>query len=117
MTRDPEQSSASPPKAPFPIFSDFPNKILPTRTSQSSPKTAANNPATIFSPTDGLNLFAELVNIAAELVLVVSVGLVPCDITLAMVEFEDSDKLVIEGSDAVLNSVKIEEGSDFAHGR
>lgn len=46
-------------------------------------------------------------NIAAELVLV----------TLVMVDFEDSGELVIEGSDTVLNSVEIEDGSDFAHGR
>jgi hypothetical protein len=52
------------------------------------------------------------VNIAAELVLVVGVDPVPCDITLVMVEFEDSVELVIEGSDTVLDSV----GSDFAHG-
>jgi len=77
---------------------------------------AANNPATTCSPTDDPNLFAELVNIAAELVLVVGVGPVPCDITLLIVRFEDSDELVIEDSDAVLNSVKVEDGSDFAHG-
>jgi hypothetical protein len=56
------------------------------------------------------------VNIATELVLVVGVGPVPCDITLVIVEFEDSDELVIEGPDAVLNSVRLEVGSDFAHG-
>jgi hypothetical protein len=56
------------------------------------------------------------VNIAAERVLVVGVGSVPCDITLVIVGFEDSDELVIEDSDAVLNSVRLEDGSDFAHG-
>ena len=55
-------------------------------------------------------------SIAAELVLVVGVGPVPCDITLVIVGFENSDELVIEDSDVVLNSVRLDDGTDFAHG-
>jgi hypothetical protein len=56
------------------------------------------------------------VNIATEFVLAVGVGPVPCDITLVIVEFEDSDELVSGGSDVVLNMVRLEDGGECAHG-